>query len=205
MIHALPGMGADRRMYPAPWSTLPGFMAHDWPRHAGEHSLAEMARSVSESKKIQDGDVLVGSSLGGMVACEITKIRQIPAVYLVGSAMRKQEVNRFLAAVHPLSRLAPLDWLRASAGKVPNELAQMFAEAETSFMRAMCSAVFEWNGLGDSQTQVYRIHGKHDLIIPPPPKVDLLLDGGHLISISHAVDCVEFIRAKLNATGNLAK
>lgn len=204
MIHALPGMGADWRMYPAPWSTLPGFVAHDWPRHAGERSLAEMARSVCEAEIIHDGDILVGSSLGGMVACEITKIRQIPVVYLAGSAMRKEEVSSFLAAVHPLARLAPLDWLRASAGKVPNELAQMFAETETSFLRAMCSAVFEWNGLGVSKTKVYRIHGRHDLIIPPPPRVDLLLDGGHLISMSHAEDCVEFIRATLMLTTNPA-
>src|ERR1700746_3828458 len=98
MIHALPGMGADRRMYPKPWPTLPGFAAHDWPRHVGERSLAEVARSVCEAAKIQDGDILVGSSLGGMVACEITKIRQIPVLYLVGSAMRKEEVSGFLAA-----------------------------------------------------------------------------------------------------------
>jgi hypothetical protein len=133
-----------------------------------------------------------------MVACEITKIHKIPVLYLIGSAIRKEEVSSFLAAVHPLARLAPLDWLRASAGKVPNELAQMFAEAETSFVRAMCAAVFEWNGLGVSKTKVYRIHGTHDLIIPPPPRVNLLLNGGHLISMSHAQDCVEFIRAKGN-------
>jgi len=29
MIHALPGMGADHRMYPAPWPDLFGFIAHD--------------------------------------------------------------------------------------------------------------------------------------------------------------------------------
>lgn len=154
---------------------------------------------MCEAAKIQNGDTLVGCSLGGMVACEITKIRQIPTLYLIGSAMRKEEVSSFLAAIHPLARLAPLDWLRASAGKVPNELAQMFAGTETSFLRAMCSAVFEWHGLGASKTKVYRIHGRHDLIIPAPPKVDLLLGGGHLISMSHAPDCVEFIKANLRA------
>jgi hypothetical protein len=93
MIHALPGMGADRRMYPAPWSTLPGFTAHDWVRHSGEKSLPEIARSMCDAAGIHDGDKLVGSSLGGMVACEITKIRNIPVLYLVGSATRKEEVS----------------------------------------------------------------------------------------------------------------
>ena len=197
MIHALPGMGADRRMFPAPWASLPDFAAHDWMPHAGEKSLAEAAKSMCDAADIRDGDTLVGCSLGGMVACEITKIREIPRLFLVGSATRKEEVSALLAAIYPLAQVAPFDWLRFSAGKIPGECAQMFAGSEASFVRAMCSAVFEWDGLGVSGTKVYRIHGKHDLVIPPPPKVDLLLDGGHVISITHARECAEFIRSML--------
>jgi hypothetical protein len=184
-------------MYPAPWSDLPGFVAHDWIRHSGEKSLAEVAQSMCGTLGIRDGDVLVGASLGGMIGCEITKIRKIPVLYLVGSATRREEVNGLLAALHPLARVAPIDWLRFSAGRIPTEFAQMFTGIEASFVRAMCSAIFEWDGLGISNTKVVRIHGKHDLVIPPPDRVDLLLDGGHLISMSHAQQCAEFIRADL--------
>jgi pimeloyl-ACP methyl ester carboxylesterase len=199
MIHALPGMGADRRMYPAPWSTLPDFIADDWMLHSGEKSLAEVAKSMCNVSGIRDGDTLVGSSLGGMVACEITKMRKIPCLYLIGSATRKEEVSALLAMIHPLARIAPIDWLRFSSSKIPAEVAQMFAGSEASFVRAMCSAIFEWDGLGVSRTKVFRIHGKHDFVIPPPTSVDLLLDGGHLISISHARHCVDFIKASQQA------
>jgi pimeloyl-ACP methyl ester carboxylesterase len=199
MIHALPGMGANRRMYPAPWSSLPDFVAHDWTPYSNEKSLADIAQSTCNARGIRDGDSLVGSSLGGMVACEITKIRKIKTLYLIGSATRKEEINAVLSMLHPLIHIAPIDWLRFSAGKIPNELTQRFAEAEASFLRAMCSAIFDWQGLVDSSTQVYRIHGKKDFVIPPPAKVDLILDGGHLISITHPVQCVEFIKAKLNS------
>ena len=197
MIHALPGMGADRRMYPAPWSDLPGFVAHDWVRHSGEKSLAEVARAMCTARNIRDGDVLVGSSLGGMVACEITKLRSIPALYLIGSATSKEDIGGLLAALHPLARVAPLDLVRLAAGKIPIELVQMFTAVEGSFVRAMCAAIFEWDGLGASPTRVYRIHGKHDLVIPPRGRVDLLLDGGHLLALTHAPQCVDFIRARL--------
>ena len=150
---------------------------------------------MCEARNIRDGDSLVGSSLGGMVACEIAKIRKIKTLYLVGSATRKEEVSTLLAILHPLAQVAPFDWLRFSAGKVPNELAQMFADTESSFVRAMCAAIFKWEGLGTSATKVYRLHGKHDLVVPPPIKADLLLDGGHLISITHAKQCVDYIRA----------
>jgi len=195
VIHALPGMGADHRMFPAPWTDLPGFMAHDWVGHAGEKNLREVARSMCEARGIRDGDVLIGASLGGMIACEITKIRAIPTLYLIGSATSKDEVSRVLAALHPLAQVAPIDWLRLSAGSIPVELAQMFTGIEASFIRAMCLAVFQWDGLGATESRVVRIHGKHDLVIPAPKGVDLLLDGGHLISISHASQCSAFVRA----------
>ncbi|CUS39734.1 conserved hypothetical protein [Candidatus Nitrospira nitrosa] len=193
MIHAIPGMGADRRMYPIPWSSLPEFFAHDWMPYANELSLADVARSMCEAMSIEDGDILVGSSLGGMVACEITKIRSIPVLYLIGSAVQKEEINGLLALLHPLAKIAPIEWLRFLAGKIPMDVAQMFAEIEPSFIRAMCSAIFQWDGLGATNTKVFRIHGKHDIVIPVPMQADLLLDGGHLISMTHAEECVTFI------------
>ncbi len=81
MIHALPGMGADRRMFPEPWETLAGFVPHDWPAYSGERTVADFARTVVETFEIRDGDALIGTSLGGMVACEIAKIRKLRALF----------------------------------------------------------------------------------------------------------------------------
>ncbi len=197
MIHALPGMGANRRMYPAPWSSLSVFVAYDCTPYSGEQTLKEIAQAVSKARGIRDGDSLVGSSLGGMVACEITKIRKIKTLYLVGSAISKDEISAVLSILHPLIQIAPIDWLRFSAGKIPGELTQMFAETETPFLRAMCCAIFEWQGLSDSATKVHRIHGRKDLVIQPPAKVDLMIEGGHLISITHAKQCVEYVRTNI--------
>jgi hypothetical protein len=105
--------------------------------------------------------------------------------------------------LHPLADLAPIEWLRSAASKLPSELARMFADADASFVRAMCSAVFQWEGLGPTHVQLFRIHGRRDLVIPAPERVDLLLDGGHLISMTHARECVEFVRVhqRANRTG----
>ena len=202
MIHALSGMGADQRMYPPPWSSLPGFIAHDWMRYSSEQSLAAVAQSMCVACRIQDGDTLVGASLGGMVACEITKLRKIPALFLIGSTTEKEGVSRILTALHPMAQVTPFGWFQAVASKLPVEVAQMFAGMDPSFVRAMCAAIFEWKGLGVSPTKVYRIHGRFDLVIPPPPRVDLLLNGGHLISRSHAKECTTFIQKTLNNPAN---
>lgn len=198
MIHALPGMGADRRMFPHPWDELPDFIAHDWPRHQGEGTIADLAGRVVKAFGIRDGDIVVGSSLGGIVACEISKIRNLRSLILVGAAADRNEVNGLLALLHPLARIAPIEWLKLSAGSIPADLARMFSSADPSFIRSMCSAVFAWDGLGEHTVKCHRIHGSKDLVIPPPQHVDLLLDGGHLIAITHAAQCVEFVGRALS-------
>jgi len=180
-------------MFSHEWLTLPGFIAHDWVRYRGENTIAELARSVCEQKNIRDGDILIGASLGGIVACEITKIRKIPQLFLIGSAIHGNEVSPLLAALRSLLAITPLTLIKRLAATSSSPLLQMFAGTDVAFMRAMSGAIFEWDGLGAATTKVHRIHGTHDWVIPPPAKVDLVLDGGHLISMTHARRCVEYV------------
>jgi pimeloyl-ACP methyl ester carboxylesterase len=185
-------------MYPEPWGELSGFLAHDWMRHRGERTLEEVATSACDAFDIQDGDSLVGTSLGGMVACEITRLRRISSVFLVGSAVNKKEISGLLEFLHPCMRMVPLGFLHTMAGRIPSELCHMFAHNDPEFIRSMSAAVFEWRGLNSTSTRIYRLHGKRDRIIPAPQNVDLLLDGGHLISMTHPRECVEFLRYRLS-------
>jgi hypothetical protein len=61
----------------------------------------------------------------------------------------------------------------------------------------MCSAILQWEGLGSVQVRCFRIHGRRDVLIPPPAHADLLLDGGHLISMTHPKECVAYIGARV--------
>ncbi|MFO1475170.1 MAG: hypothetical protein U1F98_00790 [Verrucomicrobiota bacterium] len=198
MIHALPGMGADRRMFPRPWESLPSFAAHNWPPYRGERDLPALARQVVEHFGIQDQDTVIGASLGGMVACEIARIRNLRALFLVGSATHRQEINRFFSLLHPLAAVTPWKTLRRAARHLPHDFTLMFADSDTDFVRAMCHAVFQWKGLHSSSTPCYRLHGRKDRIIPCPPAPDLALEGGHLISMTHAAECAAFIANQLS-------
>ena len=73
MIYLFPGMGADRRMYSGPWSSLKPLTCIEWPSYAGETSIADLAKRIIADHSITAGDLLVGSSLCGIVACEIAK------------------------------------------------------------------------------------------------------------------------------------
>lgn len=198
-VFILPGMGGDHLMYPDPWPSLPGSVLLDWPAYRGEESLEAMAASVVKAARIPDGAIVIGSSLGGMVACEIARLRRLSGLVLLGSAVQPREVSRLLRVLHPLADFTPFEFLQAASGKLPHELTQMFARSEAPFIRTMCRAIFRWSGLSATDPKPLRIHGSHDHIIPPPHNPDLLLDAGHLIAMTHARECVDYLRKWLTA------
>ena len=197
MIFLLPGMGADHRMYSAPaWHTLPNSRFLDWPEHRGEDSIAAIADRVIAEAGINDGDTIIGSSLGGIVGCEIANRLRLHSLVLIGSAQSPSEISTLLALLHPLAALAPLDFIRLSAGKLPDELCEMFVDSQAGFIRAMCRAIFEWPGLDPLRIRPLCLHGRNDHVIPPPADADLLLDAGHLLAMTHAEECVAFLHTR---------
>lgn len=193
-------MGADHRMFSAEWKRVPGFVAHDWVPYSGEESISDLAHSMANACHIQDGDSLVGCSLGGIVACEVLRLRRITQLFLVGSATSSSEINRALATVHHLVDIVPLRLLQRVASRFSGEVLQMFSSADPQFIRATSRAVFNWSGLSETGTRVIRIHGRLDRVIPCPRAVDLVLDGGHLIGMTHAPQCAEFVTTGLTST-----
>jgi hypothetical protein len=58
----------------------------------------------------------------------------------------------------------------------------------------MCKALFKWEGLRDYKCKICHIHGKLDkVILPPENKVEIVSDGGHLISMTHSEIVAAFI------------
>jgi len=163
---------------------------HDWPKWGGETTVREMAETIVERDHIEDGDQIIGTSLGGIVACEIGKLKKLDLVVLIASAKRKEEIQGLLELLHPLAKLAPLQFIKACAGKVPMELAEMFSESDPDFIRAMVRAIFKWDGVGPD-VPLFRIHGTRDHVISSPGTVDCLIEGGHLIVMTHAEQCID--------------
>lgn len=182
-------------MYPTPWTSIPHFIAHDWTKVPRLASLQELAELMCTRCAINDGDSIVGSSLGGMVACEIARLRHVRAVFLIGSALHPTEVSRPLRLFSPLINFAPLRLLQRIARHIPAPLSQMYAASDPQFLRCMTKAVFSWRGALDCGTRLVRIHGRHDPIIPRAQRVDLWVDGGHLLSMSHPEECMRYVSA----------
>ncbi|MCB1123784.1 MAG: hypothetical protein KJT03_19675 [Verrucomicrobiae bacterium] len=192
MNFVLPGMGATNAMFSGCWRSLDNTSFLDWPKQTAASSIPELADELITRHSMRNGDSMTGTSLGGIVACEIANQLELDQLILIGAAIDKREINYFLGKISPLVNLTPIHFIQHLTGKIDIPIMQMFAQIEPAFMRTICEAIFRWEGLR-SGIKPFRIHGKHDSVIPIPEKVDLAIDGGHLIAMTHAEECVKAI------------
>ena len=199
-------MGATSEMYSSLKREL-SFNTHfiDWPKYQSENSFKKIAERIIAENPINENDVVGGSSLGGMIALEIAMILNTKAVVLIGSALRNNEINRFLTTISPLASITPLSFVQAIAGKNEEVVSQMFSASDPDFIRSMCKYVPHWPGYLGPVEKVFRIHGKKDYIIPcPQSDCDVIENAGHLLAITHAYECSKFLektKAHLTSSG----
>lgn len=192
-------MGANSNMYPKEkYTYLRDVLFINWPKYDGEVSLEKVARAIIDRHQINNEMVVGGSSLGGMVAIEIAKIIGLKKIILIGSATDPDYINPLLRKLSDLAEFTPFKIIQVLTGKVNKysriELLNMFEESDSKFIKAMCSALFEWEGIGKFNGDVCQIHGEKDLVIfPPKQEVKILPGGGHLTSMSHAEEVANFI------------
>ena len=166
----------------------------NWPAFNGEKTYAEVARKVIKDYGIENGDVIGGSSLGGMVALEIGQIVQPKATILIGSAVSRSEVQGLLTMISPLAVVTPIAVVQILAGKQKSLVSTMFAEADTGFIRAMCSYLHRWPGYRGPMDSVHRLHGRRDHVIPCPTSgATVINDAGHLVAMTHAGETAAFL------------
>ena len=198
MLYLLPGMGATSAMYDGPWRDMPDSIAVDWPDYQGEKTIAQVAARLIAEHNIGPNDSIVGSSLGGLVALEIHAEVGLRRVILIGSATSSQEINPLLIALAPLAKLTPMRLIQHLAGKSASRLSTMYAQVDAEFVRAMCGAIANWGGYDGSMQAVTRLHGDRDHVIRRPADTHIIPGGGHLITITHAEECIAIINRPIH-------
>jgi pimeloyl-ACP methyl ester carboxylesterase len=142
--------------------------------------------------------IVGGTSLGGIVSAEIAKQTSVRQLILISSALSPAKINPVLKSLSGYAEIAPVHLIQLISGKVSlpfnDALLSMFSAAESQFIRAMCTAIFEWEGNLSPVCSVCRIHGADDSIIyPPDHDAEIIPDAGHLLALSHSRQVAEFI------------
>lgn len=202
-LHFLPGLGATSALYSG--YTFP------FPVHRLDYSgppmpgcgFDEYAAFLIQRQGIQPGDSLVGVSLGGMLACEISKQVPIRKLTLISSCTQRQHLHPLLSRLSFLGPYVPWAQIQRVVQPLPGlslarKLAvEMFREADTDFVRWACSCAAEWSGL-EGHEDVVSIHGDRDPVFPiHRQRVHHTIVGGdHLMVISRRVEIMPLLMAR---------
>ena len=177
-------------MYSGPWLEQTDLEFIDWPLEYIPNSIPDLAEYIVNNLCVEYNSV-IGSSLGGMVALEVAKLLKLPQAFLLGSAVSHSEVNSFLLKITPFANITPLSLCKSLAGKSNALLPQMYSQQNPSFIRSMAKAIPGWEFSGN--VEPIRIHGSRDHVIHCS-NPHITLDTGHLIAITHPIECISSIR-----------
>ena len=200
----LPGMGADSSMYGPEYKKIENIIFVDWPDYKKERSIKQVAERVVELYQIKDGDIAGGSSLGGIVAAEISKFVKLKKLFLIGSSLSSEDLNPKIKWLSRYAGTPPVKSIQAATGVVSifmnkrnRNLIDMFRRTDNKFIKAMVKAMGEWDGCPDPECDVYSIHGGKDRVIIADPNSVIIDDAGHTIVMTHGKQVVDFILDKL--------
>lgn len=205
--YLIPGMGADKRLFQH-FNLTGGNVHHlDWIPHRGSKNLAEYAALMAE-RITTEKNVIVGSSMGGMVTVEIAKLIQPEGAVLVSAPSGRHEFPQVLKNLNALRlhrALTPKQMLRIST------LADLFMGFKTGEQRAMfydmlrgngedflhfsVAAVLEWKNTTPPPVPFLQILGTKDRLFKQDkiPNAVMLEGSGHFTAFERGKEVSEII------------
>ncbi len=175
--YCISGLGADERVFSSLSISLP--MVHLlWIEPQPKETLTEYAHRMAHQIPDNEDFVLMGLSLGGMIATEISKIRKPKCTILLSSAIHNTEIPTLYRVIGAMGILPiiPANWFTLpmfiakpvfGVSTSSNLLKEYLKHTNRNFLKWAVNAIAHWktdNALPNSP--VYRVHGTADLILP---------------------------------------
>jgi pimeloyl-ACP methyl ester carboxylesterase len=208
-VYFISGMGADHRAFS--YITLPkGFEAIHipWIKPEKKEPLAAYALRLAGAIRTSEPFMLVGLSMGGMMAVEIAKksppvctvlissiplSAQLPAYYRVAAKLNA-------GFLFPPSLLKKLVGLKKAISPASKLVRDMFQACDNEFLKWAMTAVPGWDNHQAPQP-LHHIHGKRDRVLPirltHPTKA--VARAGHMLVMTHPALVNAFLADVLDA------
>ncbi|HEX2618219.1 MAG TPA: alpha/beta hydrolase [Flavobacteriales bacterium] len=211
-IYLLPGVGCDERLFDR--LSLEGLdvVKLSWPEFRTGGTLTSIAEELKDRVNAEEPHVLIGVSMGGMVAQELALLTHPQKVVLISSWTGPAEwpwlvrVNKALGLqrtirewsvrmVWPLKRL--IDQREQSIDQLLWDMARKQGARQ---LRRGTDAIMRWPGSRWTGPLV-RIHGDKDIVTPLRFPVDHLVKGGqHVMVLTRADEISALLRRELGAS-----
>ncbi len=218
-IFLIPGMGADSRIYGR--LKFDGYEAIyiDWIEPEPTDTLVTYAAKLIGKYHITDGAVLVGNSLGGMLAVEMAKIIRADKVILISSIKSVDESPAYFKLFRsvPVHKVIPpkfftdLDFLLELVfGQMEKEDRELFKDmlkkCSPEFLQWAMGAVLNWDNTAVPDN-VFEVVGDKDMVFPYKNLKDaeIIKGGTHMMIYDKAEEVNKFLNRVLKneAAGSL--
>jgi pimeloyl-ACP methyl ester carboxylesterase len=199
-VYLIPGMGADRRLYSRMNIAHGNVRVLEWQPHRNARNLEEYAHIMAE-KIDTKRNVIVGSSMGGMMAVELSRIVKPLSTILLSAPTGRHQFPPLLKAVHRTrlsSLLRPHQIMKASwladtfMGFRNAEERELFHSMLRSngpeFIHFSLKAVLGWQNTRPPEGDFIQILGDRDKLFTPKriPDAMVLAGGGHFTAFEKA-------------------
>ncbi|SFT45451.1 hypothetical protein SAMN05216474_0656 [Lishizhenia tianjinensis] len=207
-IYCISGLGVNHRAFTALNPRDVELIPVPWIPFNKKESLKSYSKRLYESMDVEEEFSLLGLSLGGMLAQEISKIHAPKHLFLLSTAKHPKDISRilllgklgvqYLLPDFMLTHSNPiLDWyFGAKSTHSTRILKEMMADADPVFIRRAIDAIARWEGCTTIHAHI--IHGASDKLIPAREDADLLLpEEGHLVVLEQGEAISLYIEDKL--------
>lgn len=207
-IYAIPGLGADHRIYQNIKIPNAELITFDWPEMPEGSSLADYAQKLNDKVDRSEPCCLIGVSMGGMVALELARIVQPERTFLISSWKSPEE---FPPSIKAISKINPtwfiskwtiklsMPMLKLTLGAESKEdgelLEKMIKAMSAEQLRTGMQAIFSWQGCALPKELIH-IHGDHDRVMPLDTIKEpiVIKDGSHMMVYNRAEGINEILR-----------
>ncbi len=210
-IFLIAGLGADTRIYKNIDLGSHEVIRVDWIEPDKIDTLATYAQKLIFQYDVNAGSVIIGNSLGGMIAVEIAKIVSVQKAILISSIKTIDEAPWYFPLFRrfPVYKLIPgqlfsklgflikpiFGKMNGGSGRLFND---MLKRSSPIFLKWAMGAVLHWDNK-TIPTNIYQLAGDKDLIFPYKKLKNVILvkGGTHIMVFDKAVEINKILKGIL--------
>jgi pimeloyl-ACP methyl ester carboxylesterase len=203
-IYLIPGLGADARMYAPQLEILPHAQVLEHLKPIPGEALRAYAARLSALIDTSVPYILIGTSLGGIISVELSRIIHPDKVILISSVKERGELPAWIRAMkylrlhrvlvrEPFLRLFRPLAERVVSRRYPDHarlVLDMYDSSDVGFMKWAINEVVCWDGAADYRRDIIHIQGTKDHLFPHTNirNARLIEDGPHIMGMTQPGD-----------------
>jgi esterase/lipase len=207
-VYCISGLGADEKVFKFLDLSFVHPVFIQWITPLKNETLEHYALRLKQQYIQEHNPVIIGLSLGGMIATEIVKSTPAARAIIISSAKTKNEIPLLVRLLRnvPLYKILPDAFIKrslrtqqyflgAQSVQARSYVKSALKNADLNFYKWAIGAIMKWDNT-ITPSNIVHIHGTNDKLLRYKfVKADISLKGGeHLIIIENAEEISSLIK-----------